>query len=137
MTNKSKVTIVALIIGALCLGGGYLYCRMNIDTPFKVQTAKSNIKITGWWGTNINTNEIKSVDMINPPLDVDSNDMGGKLGNRIFGKVDLNKYGHARCFVENANDSAIEIRTAKENYILNFSSKEETLKEYNNIKSIT
>ena len=134
MKNKNKITIIALIIGAIALGGGYLYCKTNIDKPFKVKISQNEIKIIGWWGATINSNNIKSVDMINPPLDVDSQDMGGKIGNKIFGNVNLNNYGKAKCFVENASDKAIEIKTKKENYILNFSSNEETLKEYNKIK---
>ncbi len=120
--NKSKLSrkfslkvIIAIVIIAVVV---VIMSMKNTSKPFKVEVNNTNIIIDGWGSAKINLNDIKEVKLLEKAPEVEWNDGGGNIGNKIFGDEHLNELGSTNCFVENDNEDVIYIKTGNEKYLI-------------------
>lgn len=142
MENKAKnkplvifILILFSIVMILFIYLGVYFSKMT-KSPFSFTLSQNEITIDGWGSAKIDINDIKEVQLIKEPLKVISNNGGGTIGNKIFGDENIENYGNVKCFVENLTQKSIIIKTNNYNYIINFNSNEETIKKFNQIKSV-
>lgn len=138
--NKSKlsrkfslkviIAIVILIIAVVVV----IMSMTNTSKPFKVEVNNTNIIIDGWGSAKINLSDIKEVKLLEKAPEVEWNDGGGNIGNKIFGDEHLNELGSTNCFVENDNEDVIYIKTGNEKYLIGFNDDNKTISLFNKIK---
>ncbi|MDZ5252713.1 PH domain-containing protein [Clostridium sp. LIBA-8841] len=131
--HKKFFAIIILMIFIVVMGiaaGLYFYFSNMIKNPFIINLSKNEIRISGWGDAKINLNDIKSMKVVDGPLNIQWNKGGGNFGDKIFGEESLENFGVSKCFVENLNNESIYIKTKSDNYMINLGSNEETLKEY-------
>lgn len=130
-SKTSKATIISIIVIAAVV---ILIAIFTIPTkPYKLSVSSNAISINGWGSTTIDLNSISTIDLLNTSPDVNFNDGGGSLDNKIFGDENLATYGDTHCYVINSNDKAIYLKTSTGQYLIGLNNSNATSKLYNEI----
>lgn len=106
----------------------------NTEKPFKIDVNSKNIIIDGWGSAKINLNDVKEVKLLKEAPNVEWNNGGGSIGNKIFGNEHLSNLGSTHCFVENSNEDVIYINTSNTKYLIGFNDSDKTVSVFNTIK---
>lgn len=132
--SKSKTTKTTLIFVVIILIVVLIIGFITIPRkPYKLSLSNNSISINGWGSTTINLDSITEIKLLNNSPNVIFNSGGGSLDNKIFGNEHLATYGNTHCYVENANDKAIYLKTSKEQYLIALDNSNSTSKLYNEI----
>lgn len=132
--KKSKSTTILVIVLVLVGIIAAITALCSIPTkPYTLTFANNIISIDGWGSTSINLNTLSSITLLNTSPNIISNDNGGFVNNKIFGNENLENYGDAHCYVENASAKAIYLSTTKGKYLIALENSKDTTNLYDEI----
>ncbi|WP_436513831.1 PH domain-containing protein [Clostridium thermobutyricum] len=134
LSRKISLKVIIAIVIVIIAGVVVIMPMTNTSKPFKVDVNNTNIIIDGWGSAKINLNDIKEIKLLKKAPEVEWNDGGGNIGNKIFGDEHLNELGSTNCFVENDNEDVIYIKTGNEKYLIGFNNDNKTISLFNKIK---
>lgn len=140
-TKKTKTTKLFFTSKSFILGLTFLFVIGLITygfIPSKASYANDTIRFSGMYGFEINTGEIKNVELSNelPTIGIRTN--GFSLGKINKGFFNLDKFGKSRLLIH--SDLApylIITENDGDKTIINFKDKNETNKTYEKIKALT
>lgn len=130
--NKPVVILISFFIVFFISFIVFISIMITPEKPFAITLNTTDLNISGKNATEISLNDIKEIKFLNKAPNIIFNG-GGESNNMIFGHNYMKNLGFTECYINNASENVIYIKTATDQFLIGLNNSINTKNLYNKI----